>query len=360
MPRLTGNRAARLPDDAHGASRRDIVKHFRPRRASTIRFPPTNRYLAPVSAIGFSALRAANSWMPDSRLRTDRPTVTFGSYRTILTARSRNRLEMMILQESWLWTTTVDFHGIASEAAACHPNDQVATQEKRRVANRRVNRGSEAQGRQTARQVVTSKMRSMYSRSGYQRSYTGHATTCATSHGDVRSILGNIHRQQESRGRNRGLQHIRLCLATTMPLLRWFFLGWCFLRRFLLSGRLLRRLLVSFLGRLLGRFLRSLLLGWRFLGSFLFRRSSLDGSTPARRRSGRAAFGCDFRFGFVHFHLFIYHCGFRLLFFLFLLFIFFVFERIAIGTVSVVIHLIVVTTVELFIECHVHPPDVAG
>src|SRR5271165_3960663 len=154
---------------------------------------------------------------------------------------------------------------------------------------------------------------------------------------------------------NRGSQHFGLCLTATTRLLRCFLLGGRFFRRLLdsflcgLLGRLLRCLLASFL--LGGRFLRC------FLGSFLFRRgllgSSLGGSAPARRRRGRAGFGCDFRFGFVHFHFFDYDCGFRFLFFLFFFFIFLVFEGIAIGTITVVIHLIVATTVERFIECHV-------
>jgi hypothetical protein len=195
MPRVTGNRASRPPSDAHRASRRGIVKHCRRRRALPIRFPPTNRHSAPVPAIRFSALHAANSWTSNSRLRTDRPSVTCGSYRTILTARSRNRLEMDDTPEKLVM------------------DHYEATEEKRRVANRRVNRGSEAHGRRAARQV-TSRMRSMYSRcaAGAVTQVTSqralvHQRLCATSHGDVRSISGKICLQTKKPRRKPRLLH---------------------------------------------------------------------------------------------------------------------------------------------------------
>jgi hypothetical protein len=130
MPRLRGSRASSPPRDAYGTSRCCIAKHRRRWRASPIRFLPTNRHSAPVSATGFSALCAANSWMPHSRLRTDRPTVAWATPRCLDDCRSWEAVQATVRR---------------------------ATQEKRRVANRRMNRGSEAHGRQAARQVVTSR-----------------------------------------------------------------------------------------------------------------------------------------------------------------------------------------------------------
>src|SRR5208337_4516933 len=136
---------------------------------------------------------------------------------------------------------------------------------------------------------------------------------------------------------------------------------------FLLRAALLRGLLLcgSFLGRFLCRLLRSLLLGLglrRFLGGLFLCRSFLGRFLcnplhlcfPGRRwRGWRASLGHDLRLAFFYF-FHHYDSGFRLLFFFLFLFVFLVLERIAIGTVSVVIHLVVVTTVERFIECHIH------
>src|SRR5271169_3102417 len=132
-------------------------------------------------------------------------------------------------------------------------------------------------------------------------------------------------------------------------------LGW--LLRCLLGALLLgcaTSLLRGFLGRLLGW----LLLGGSFFRSSLGRsflgRSLLGSGFLARfRRGWRAAFCGNFRFA--HFHFFYNNHGgrFRLLFFFLFFFVFLVFERIAVGTVSVVIHL-VVSSVKCFIERHVH------
>src|SRR5215472_15116716 len=123
----------------------------------------------------------------------------------------------------------------------------------------------------------------------------------------------------------------------------------------------------SFFGRFLCRLLRGFLLcrclflfrwcrflsGRCFLGSFLRRlhRSFLGGCLlgwRSRRRSG--ANGGFLRLALFHFHYFFDDGnGFGFFFLLLFLFVFLVIERIAIGTVSVVIHLII-TTVQRVIE----------
>src|ERR1039458_103277 len=161
----------------------------------------------------------------------------------------------------------------------------------------------------------------------------------------------------KSRGANRGPGVSEFRLAASAALLGGFFLRTarrllrrfldCFLCRFLggLLGSFFRCLL-SWLSRLLSGFLHRLFRGLlgRFLGGFL-------GSALARfSRGWRTRFRSDFRFRFLHVNLFYYHRnGLRLLFFFLFLFVFLVFEGIAVGTVSVIIHF-VVSTVERLIE----------
>src|SRR5271167_1438320 len=150
----------------------------------------------------------------------------------------------------------------------------------------------------------------------------------------------------------------RTCLATrALPgsflfgaaLLRCLFLRRLLLRR--LPGRLFGSLFLG-LGLRLRHFLGSLFLCRSFLGRFLC--NPLHWGFPGRRwRGRRASFGLDFRLAFFYFFNHDSN-GFRLLFFFLFFFVFLVLEGIAIGTVSVVIHLVVATTVERFIECHIY------
>src|SRR5271165_6783914 len=124
---------------------------------------------------------------------------------------------------------------------------------------------------------------------------------------------------------------------------------------FLFGGSFLCGLLRSFLlsGSLLGRlFRRSLLLGrsffgWLLCGLFLFGRSLLGRGFLGwflRRSAATTAGGrCGLTPGFFADDLF---------FFVFL-FVFFIVEGLAIGTVSVVIHLVFSTAIERLIKCHV-------
>src|SRR5271166_327931 len=165
-------------------------------------------------------------------------------------------------------------------------------------------------------------------------------------------------RTRRSRGRNRGWV-VHRAGSATRALLGSFLLRAALLRGLLLCGSFLCRFLRSFflgLGLGLRRFLDSLSLCGSFLGSFLGRLlcNPLHRSFPGRWwRGWRASLGHDLRLAFFYF-FHHYDSGFRLLFFFLFLFVFLVLERIAIGTVSVVIHLVVVTTVERFIECHIH------
>jgi hypothetical protein len=146
-------------------------------------------------------LRVANSWVPDSRLRTDRPTVT------------------------WVTPSCPDNCRSWEAVQATATSRTPAAEEKRRVANRRANRGSEAHDKPPARQVVTSKMGAIYSRTAAS-AVTQITLQCALRLtpmcGPLREIL---IANKKAAFQSRGFQHIELPLATTTPLLGCFLLG---------------------------------------------------------------------------------------------------------------------------------------